>query len=92
MGELLLKNYLEDLVIERVGKYLAQSDMCTCEGCVLDVCAIVLNGFPPKYVVTSKGALFAKAGLMQQQFEIDLMTKIVEASQMVASSPRHREN
>ena len=84
-----VKNYMEELVFEKLEQYMSMSGCCTCDGCKQDVAAIVLNNLPPKYVVTEKGALITKAGILKPQFEIDLMAKVVEACKVVSASPRH---
>ena len=54
-----LKNSNEDLVADLTKEIMAETDMCHCDKCRLDVMALALNHLPPAYVVTFKGELFA---------------------------------
>ena len=84
-----LKNYMEDCVIDMVDNILEGLGCCVCEKCKLDVTAIALNALPAKYVVTRKGQLFTKLSVLQQQFNVDIISAITKAASMVSKKPRH---
>ena len=86
-----LRNYTEDAVREYVNKWYKESDACQCEGCRLDVMAIMLNSLKPKYVVTDTGALYAQMDDFDPQHRIDFMTEMTQAIKIVSSRPRHDE-
>jgi len=85
-----LKNYMEDCVIDLVSEVMqGLKDVCACEKCRMDVAAIVLNNLPPKYVVTRKGHLYTKLSVLQQQFNVDIVSAITKAAATVSKNPRH---
>ncbi len=87
----ILKNYMEDCVDDLIIPVLKRINSCTCESCILDVKAIVLNNLPPKYVVTRKGQFYTKLSSLQNQFEVDIIASITKASSMVSKNPRHED-
>jgi len=84
-----LKNYMEEVVFNRLEAILNGMDICKCEKCVLDMAAIALNELPAKYVVTDKGVLFSKIDALQNQFEIGVTSAVIRATQIVQKSPLH---
>ena len=84
-----LKNYMEDCVIDLVDGIMKGMDVCTCEKCKMDVAAIALNALPAKYVVTRKGQLYTKLFVLQQQFNVDIISAITKATVIVSERPRH---
>ena len=87
--EMRLKNYMEDMVQSKLPQVLERMDVCKCERCQLDIMAYVLNKLPPKYVVTTKGTMYAKLLLLQSQFEADVVTGITQAAAVIDAAPRH---
>ncbi|MCL2499004.1 MAG: late competence development ComFB family protein [Defluviitaleaceae bacterium] len=90
--DLFVKNYMEDMVLAKMPQVMAQMGVCHCEKCKLDIFAFVLNKMPPKYVVTQKGTVYAKLALLQSQFDVDIITQITHAAEMVMARPRHGES
>ena len=88
-----LKNYMEDLVWEKI-KVLApqKAGCCQCERCCYDVAAIALNAMPPRYFVTEMGKTYARITGLDQQFNADLTTAVVNAMNIVAAKPRHSQS
>ncbi|WP_200804852.1 late competence development ComFB family protein [Anaerosalibacter sp. Marseille-P3206] len=87
-----LKNLMEDEVMYTVNKLLSdRKDMCTCDKCKLDIAAIVLNVLPPRYVVTEKGKLYGKVENMSYQFDVDVITEVTKAINIVKNSPHHNK-
>ena len=84
-----LKNYMEHFVAETAPKIMESAGICQCENCQLDVMAIALNSLSPKYVVTKQGELFTKLNIMQNQFEVDILTALSKAIEVVKQKPRH---
>lgn len=85
-----LVNVIEELVKSRVREMMKEYDMCRCDKCYLDVCAIVLNTLKPQYVTTSKGSLLAMLSDTNLQYITDLTVKIVQALKLVRDYPRHK--
>ncbi len=84
-----LKNIMEDFVLSMIGEILADTNVCTCELCKLDICAIALNSLPSLYIVTEKGQLFSKTNILIRQFEVDIVAAITNAAAIVKLKPRH---
>ena len=84
-----LNNIMEEYVKGEVRTAMKEIDMCQCDKCFNDVCAIVLNQVPPMYVTTPKGELLAKIGTMKRPQEIDMTLKVALACKMVNQRPLH---
>ncbi len=84
-----LHNLMEDSVLQAATELMTKEDMCTCEQCRLDIAAIALNSLPPRYVVTSKGASYARADLLEMQKYVDIIGAIAKAIKLVKEHPRH---
>lgn len=66
-----------------------QKGVCTCPNCIEDIKAKTLNSLKPMYIVTAKGAMYAKLNELGTQFKADVIGEIVKAIEIVASNPRH---
>lgn len=84
-----MHNLIEDMVLETVNELLKKEGVCDCEQCKLDVAAIALNSLPPRYVVTAKGASYAKADMLDLQKYIDIIGAVTKAIKLVKEHPRH---
>lgn len=85
-------NYMEICVENTTNNILENpkySDMCKCERCRADIMAIALNNLPTKYVVTPKGEKFAKLISLQSQFDVDIVTEVTKAVEIVKNNKRH---
>ncbi|MCK9442981.1 MAG: late competence development ComFB family protein [Tissierellaceae bacterium] len=86
-----LHNLMEDEVVAAVDKITeGMNDVCRCEICRLDMASIALNNLKPKYVVTDKGEVFAKAYSLDFQFSTDLVAEVTKAIEIVKKNPRHK--
>lgn len=85
-----LKNLMEDEVFHAINRLLEdEKHICTCDKCKLDIAAIALNRLKPKYVVTEKGTLYAKADRLNYQYEVDVVMEITRAIKIVGANPHH---
>lgn len=84
-----IQNYMEVAVMEHLETVLSNLNSCQCENCLYDILAITLNKLPAKYVVTKKGHLYTKISQLKNQFEIDIISEIAQASAVVSRAPRH---
>ena len=82
-------NSLEEIVIEKTRAIVSKMDMCKCEKCFFDVCALVLNQLTPRYVTTPKGTLMAKLPSMSQKKDLELAILITKCAKMVQDKPMH---
>ncbi len=87
-----LINYMEEAVFSMLDDVLRNMDVCTCERCTHDIAAIALNNLPPKYIATEKGKLYSKINSLMLQFEVDIISAITKAANIVKANPRHGEN
>ena len=84
-----LRNYWEDRVIERTRDIVSKLDMCQCEKCFLDICALVLNKLPPQYVTTDRGNLMMKVPSLNTTAELELTVLVSRCAKMVSEKPMH---
>ena len=85
----ILHNSLEEMVIEKTRAIVSKMDMCQCEKCFNDVCALVLNQLSPKYVTTQKGTLMAKLPSLSHKKDLELAIMITKCAKMVGEKPMH---
>ena len=85
----LIRNYMEDCVGMLIDRVISEIDCCKCENCRYDVTAIALNSLPPKYVVTRRGEFYTKLDFLHQQFDVDIVSAITKAVELVKQNPRH---
>jgi competence protein ComFB len=85
----ILKNYMEDVVLNIMDSVLKDMEICKCEKCKMDIAALALNNLPTKYVVSEKGQLYSKLHILRKQFEVDAITEITKAAVLVSKSPQH---
>ena len=84
-----LHNEMENIVYAQLDGLIEKSAICNCEQCRLDIAALTLNEMKPRYVVTDKGAVFARVTQVDQQAYLDTMTAILTAIELVKKAPRH---
>lgn len=84
-----LINIVEQLVKQKTKELIKTMDMCQCEKCYINACAIALNSFRPQYVTTRKGALLSSIPATGYRFQTDLTVEIVKALMIVKESPHH---
>jgi len=85
-----LKNYMEEVVLNLMEGVLDDINMCKCELCKMDIAALALNDLPPKYIATETGELYSKVNSLRNQFEVDVIAAITKAAVLVKRSPRHK--
>lgn len=84
-----LVNVAEELVRKKVKEMMPTFDMCQCEKCYLDVCALVLNQTHSRYYTTEKGKLLNLLDATNYQFKTDLVVAVLNAMKFVKDHPRH---
>lgn len=88
-GQYSLVNAYEPAVREMVQDTMAKTDMCRCEKCYLDACAIVFNKGFTRYVTTRKGEVLASLLDMNQARQVQLRVAVTEAVDLIKKSPQH---
>ena len=89
----ILVNISEELVKECVRDAMKTMDMCKCELCYLNTCALALNMIKSKYVTTTKGfllALLESSNNLEKQ--TDILVAVTKALMIVKKQPRHTIN
>lgn len=84
-----LVNAFDEIVKINVRDVQAMTDMCQCEKCFLDICAIVFNNRFSKFVTTRQGELLAKIPDMNQGKHTELIVAIAIAVEIVRKEPQH---
>jgi len=86
-----LKNAMEDAVIDEARAALKHmTDMCRCEKCFYDVCALALNTFPASYATSEQGELFRKAvNLLNAETRNKIVAAVFDAITIVKENPIH---
>ena len=86
----ILFNAMEEAVREEVRATMNNANVCRCDKCYNDICAVVLNNSPPQYVTTQEGGLLKKASAL---LSIEALTKlsgeIFNAINKVRNNPGH---
>ena len=87
--EVQLKNYMEDIVSDKVDTVMHQTGCCMCDICRMDVTAIALNNLKPYYVVTAEGSVYARTSELALQSSTDVISAVAKGADIVKNHPRH---
>jgi len=88
-GELVLINIVEDMVRQKVDELIKDLDMCNCNRCRLNACAIALNNLPPHYATTERGALLGELEDISINYQANLTVEVTKALLIVKEQPLH---
>jgi len=84
-----LVNAYDELVQTAVREVMNKTDMCQCERCFLDICAIVFNGGYTHFVNTLEGELMKKVPDMNLGNHVEMMVQVMHAMKLVKNFPHH---
>ena len=87
--DLILVNIIEEFVKLQVKSMAKELGACDCQACYLNACAIALNSLPPKYVTTTKGALFSKLDETEMNHQAGVTVAVTKAIMHVMENQRH---
>lgn len=82
-------NVMEQLVGEKLEKYVKLFHLCNCPRCLADARALALSRLPAKYVVLSSTAYRPMMSYYEAKFDSAVTTQIVYACKQVLEAPRH---
>lgn len=88
-GGYVLVNAYDELVRSNVRSLMEKMDMCQCEKCFLDTCALVFNRQYTHFVTTVQGALLTKVPEMSHSNQVEMTVVILDALRMVKAFPKH---
>ena len=84
------KNYMEQIVEKALAEYLKnEKEICTCDQCFSDMCAMALNQMKPHYATTARGAAFLDSEQKNIAFIVQVVSSIKGAAGKVKQNPRH---
>jgi len=86
---LILVNIVEELVRAKVDSAIKTIDMCGCDRCRLNACAIALNSLPARYVTTTKGTLLALLAANNLEYQTAVQVEVIKALNVVKECPMH---
>ena len=84
-----LINSYDDIVKLTVRELMNSADMCKCERCFLDICAIVFNRGYTHFVNTREGELLKKIPDMNLGNRVEMQVQVMHALKLVKSFPHH---
>ncbi|MCL2121936.1 MAG: late competence development ComFB family protein [Clostridiales bacterium] len=84
-----LVNAYDEIVRMAVREVMGKTDMCKCERCFLDMCAIVFNGGYAHFVNTREGELLKKIPDMNLGNHVEMMVQVMHAARLVKTFPHH---
>jgi competence protein ComFB len=81
---------MEQLVRATVPDFMEKNDICKCEDCFEDVCALTLNSLPPLYKrLSDRQEIDVFRQSTSRQLSMDINIKIINAIDTVKKNPRH---
>lgn len=85
-------NVMEQMLLHQdVEGLMKENNVCTCNRCIADVCAIALSALPSKYVVTSQHTLSPILSYYDSRYRISMLTELFKACTKVRENPRHEK-
>jgi competence protein ComFB len=84
-----LINAADQIVMTKVSEMIAETDMCKCEKCFLDVCMHALNQLPNKYVTSKKGEVISNIYTTAVANNVAYIVAITTAIEIVKNDPQH---
>lgn len=91
-GEYRFINVMELLLLrQNIHQLMEEQNVCSCERCMADVCALTLTGLPSKYVVTSKDSISPILSYYESRYKIPMLTEFMKSCSKVKERPRHKK-
>ncbi len=84
-----LFNVMEEMVRRTVDEKIGSMDMCQCDICRLNACAIALNALPPCYVTSQRGNLLAHVSGEMLNYKSQVLVETTKALLKVKEHPLH---
>lgn len=87
--QFVLRNFIEDIVMDKLERTMDMLRCCQCERCKKDVMAIALNDLPTAYTVVAPEQLEATVKQLRQSYEVKVSSALIKAVQTVKANPNH---
>ena len=87
-----LVNAYDEIVRTSVREVMNNTDMCRCERCYLDACAIIFNSGYVRFVNTREGELLSKIPDMNTGNRVEMMVQVMHALKLVRDFPHHGQD
>lgn len=82
-------NVMEQLVSQKIEKFMNDLGMCTCDRCKADVMALALSKLPAKYLVTDEVLITPSLNYYDVKFNAQIISAIMTACTLVIDRPKH---
>ncbi|MCI8416956.1 MAG: hypothetical protein HFI33_05545 [Lachnospiraceae bacterium] len=84
-------NVMEELIMQHdLDNILKQYNVCTCNRCKADVCALTLTRLPAKYVVAGKNSLSPILNYYKSRYRVGILAELSKACGTVREHPHHK--
>lgn len=84
-----LTNISEEAVKRELRLVWDKVEICQCEKCFYDVCAIALNNVPPYYATTPVGEVLSNTAVLVPEFKHIMLVELTKAISKVRENPQH---
>lgn len=90
-NEKIMFNVMEEIVRRFVDEKIVTMDMCDCEICRMNACAIALNALPAHYVTSKRGNLLAQISEEMLSYRTQVLVETTKALLKVKEHPLHEK-
>ncbi len=88
----ILRNFIEDIVMDKLARTIAMLRGCECERCKKDVMAMALNELSPAYMVLEPREMEEAVRALRQAWEVKVASALIKAVQTVKAHPNHERS
>ncbi len=92
----LLVNEAEKMVIDVLEEQLniikeseGEDNLCRCQDCILDMCALALNNLKPYYRSSFTGRVYAQGLIYNDEYKTGVINSVKNAIKKVRKNPSH---
>ena len=90
LSHLAFKNYMEEAVEVMLNRVAPQyPDICMCDRCRTGMLLVAQRRQRQRCISARKGAVLQRAKGMELQYEVEVLTEVMRAVQIVGGQPHH---
>ncbi len=82
-------NIMQELVLEKMDKYVSMFGVCSCARCKQDIMALSLSRLSAKYVVLKKDIMRPMMSFYASKYDTMVTAQVIFACKAVMENPRH---